>query len=315
MRRMCRRTTVVCILLCLCVNVRGAGRTVKLLTVDTREPVAVEISVDIDATLAKAVRKLSGNASDAHIATDIRCELALSEDTAFDTDGLYLYLTETAPLPVAYTREEVARVTLQFPTRFVEDDTLYAGEIVVDTPGVRGEATELRCVSYLSGVETGSEQISYTVLKNPVTRVLRVGTLEKPEWWPTGHMIQPAEGRLTSDYGKRRWEFHTGIDIANKRGTPIVAADSGTVIFSGRMGNYGKYVQIDHNGIVSAYAHNSKLLVAVGDHVIRGQTIALMGSTGRSTGSHCHFEILIGYEFQNPHDYVTFRFENNAEKE
>ena len=62
---------------------------------------------------------------------------------------------------------------------------------------------------------------------------------------------------------------------------------------------------------MTAYAHNSKLLVEVGDHVTKGQQIAEVGSTGRSTGPHCHFEVLIGYEFQDPHDYVDFVFEEN----
>lgn len=112
-----------------------------------------------------------------------------------------------------------------------------------------------------------------------------------PDYWP-------AVGRLTSTFGNRKdpitrkMAFHYGIDIANWPGTNIYAAGKGKVEFAGYRQGYGKLIIIDHqNGYKSLYAHNSKLLVQVGDTVDKGQTIAKMGSTGRSTGSHLHFEI------------------------
>lgn len=103
----------------------------------------------------------------------------------------------------------------------------------------------------------------------------------------------PAAGTLSSGYGWRRGKMHQGIDIAAPIGTPIMAAASGDVIFAGwNSGGYGNLVQLRHpDGSVTFYAHNNRLLVSNGQKVKQGQLIAEMGSTGRSTGPHLHFEI------------------------
>jgi murein DD-endopeptidase MepM/ murein hydrolase activator NlpD len=114
----------------------------------------------------------------------------------------------------------------------------------------------------------------------------------------TGHMMWPLHGKLSSGFGwrlhpiLRRKKFHNGQDIAIPSGTPVVAADSGAVLVSGWQGGYGYFVAIDHgNGISTCYGHNSRLRVSVGDKVLKGQTIAISGSTGLSTGPHLHFEV------------------------
>jgi murein DD-endopeptidase MepM/ murein hydrolase activator NlpD len=103
----------------------------------------------------------------------------------------------------------------------------------------------------------------------------------------------PAQGALTSGYGWRGGRMHQGIDIAAPIGTPIMAAASGEVVFAGwNSGGYGNLVQLKHpDGSVTFYAHNNRLLVSNGQKVKQGQLIAEMGSTGRSTGPHLHFEI------------------------
>ena len=110
--------------------------------------------------------------------------------------------------------------------------------------------------------------------------------------------LWPAQGKLRSKYGNRKdpfgkgTRFHKGIDIANSHGTSIKAAGSGTVTYSGTRSGYGRVVIIKHSsGYETLYAHNSQNLVRVGDKVKKGQVIAKMGSTGRSTGCHLHFEI------------------------
>src|SRR5690606_7644327 len=106
----------------------------------------------------------------------------------------------------------------------------------------------------------------------------------------SGKLIWPARGRLTSRYGRRWGRLHKGIDIANSRGTPVYAADSGKVISTGYNGGYGNLVKIDHGGgMVTYYAHLSKIVVSSGSSVSKGQLIGYMGSTGRSTGPHLHF--------------------------
>jgi murein DD-endopeptidase MepM/ murein hydrolase activator NlpD len=115
--------------------------------------------------------------------------------------------------------------------------------------------------------------------------------------------IWPAKGTLTSGYGWRWGRMHKGIDIANSTGTPVYAAADGVVASAGwNRGGYGKLVEVRHaNGSVTRYAHNSKILVQVGQEVQQGNTIALMGSTGFSTGPHTHFEIRPGgQEAVNP---------------
>ncbi len=115
--------------------------------------------------------------------------------------------------------------------------------------------------------------------------------------WPT------AVRRLTQYFGWR----HTGLDIAGPAGTPIYAARDGVVIKSqcGWNGGYGCYIIIDHgNGVNTLYGHNSRLYVSAGESVAQGQTIALMGSTGRSTGPHLHFEVRVGGVRKNPLQYV-----------
>ncbi len=110
---------------------------------------------------------------------------------------------------------------------------------------------------------------------------------------PSTTWVWPAKGVFTSGYGWRWGRMHKGIDVANNVGTPIVAAREGQVTFAGwHDGGYGYLVEISHpDGSRSLYAHNSRLLVSKGDFVSQGQTISQMGSTGRSTGPHLHFEI------------------------
>gem|GEM_PF-6739739 len=119
----------------------------------------------------------------------------------------------------------------------------------------------------------------------------------------------PTSGVLTEYMGYRttpREGFHGGIDIANAKGTPIYASAAGIVSLSGTNGDYGLCVIIDHgNGYTTVYAHNSELIVSQGDRVIKGQLIALMGSTGYSTGNHCHFEVRKDAERLNPLDFVV----------
>ncbi|MGJ5628108.1 peptidoglycan DD-metalloendopeptidase family protein [Nostoc sp. CALU 1950] len=103
----------------------------------------------------------------------------------------------------------------------------------------------------------------------------------------------PAKGTLTSGYGWRWGRMHKGIDVANSTGTPVVASAEGTIEKAGwNKGGYGNLVEIRHpDGSTTRYAHNSKILVQAGQQVNQGETIALMGSTGHSTGPHTHFEI------------------------
>ena len=121
-------------------------------------------------------------------------------------------------------------------------------------------------------------------------------------------LINPISGVITSRYGSNdsvRDHTHAGIDIGAPTGTPIKAAASGTVTFSGWSGGYGYVVKMDHgNGVSTVYAHCSQLLVSVGETVSQGDIIAKVGSTGNSTGSHLHLEVRKNGVTYNPQNYV-----------
>ncbi len=115
----------------------------------------------------------------------------------------------------------------------------------------------------------------------------------------------PVRGTLTSRFGRRWGRLHEGIDIGVDTGTPVRAAAAGVVSYAGWGGGYGYLVIIDHgNGVETRYAHNSRILVEVGQHVERGEVISQSGSTGRSTGPHVHFEIRQYREAVDPLRYL-----------
>jgi len=121
-------------------------------------------------------------------------------------------------------------------------------------------------------------------------------------------LIRPVNGSITSRFGAssyRRSSRHTGLDIANSKGTPIKAAAAGTVSYASWKGSYGNLIVIDHGGgIQTYYGHLSSIGVSVGQSVGQGQVIAAMGSTGNSTGPHLHFEIRTGGVALNPQNYL-----------
>jgi murein DD-endopeptidase MepM/ murein hydrolase activator NlpD len=124
--------------------------------------------------------------------------------------------------------------------------------------------------------------------------------------------IWPVVGETTDGFGGRRdpfggysTEFHAGQDIRAERGTPVVVAANGTVVFAGWKNGYGQMIEVDHGGgLTTRYAHLSKIEVAVGTQTARGQLVGRVGSTGRSTGPHLHYEVRIDGESVNPLAYL-----------
>lgn len=113
----------------------------------------------------------------------------------------------------------------------------------------------------------------------------------------------------TSRFGRRFSEMHMGLDVAAANGTPVLAADDGEVVGSSWMGGLGKAVVIQHeDGKKTVYAHNSELLLKVGERVNRGQIIAFSGTTGRSTGPHVHFEVRYQEVAMNPEDFLPYGY-------
>ncbi len=124
--------------------------------------------------------------------------------------------------------------------------------------------------------------------------------------------IYPTYGRISDGFGWRthpitkKKSFHYGLDFGNKQGTPVYATADGVIKYAESKKNLGKYISIQHKfGYQTVYAHLYKYLVKVGDEVKRGQIIALLGNTGRSTGAHLHYEILRYNKHRNPYDYLN----------
>ncbi|MBE0449332.1 MAG: peptidoglycan DD-metalloendopeptidase family protein [Clostridia bacterium] len=146
---------------------------------------------------------------------------------------------------------------------------------------------------------------------NKLTEIIK--NLELAATYVGGEMMWPVPGHymITSPFGNRlhpiskQYKMHTGIDIAGPRGTPIVAAQTGTVVYANWFGSYGKAIIIDHGGgYTTLYAHNDSINVSVGSVVKKGDNIALLGSTGYSTGPHLHFEVRMNGEYVEPLTYV-----------
>ena len=197
-----------------------------------------------------------------------------------------------------------------YQVEYTDDSSMYQGEYKVTSAGVYGKADVTANVTYINGEETEREVVASVTLSQPVTEQQLRGTKERPTWYPTGSFSWPCTGVLTSRFGYRSLNLsgsnnHQGIDIGNSYGTSIYASDGGTVTYSGWMGGYGYLVIIDHgNGYETYYGHNSSLVAYVGQKVHKGQLIARMGSTGYSTGNHCHFGIKLNGTFVNPLNYL-----------
>lgn len=173
------------------------------------------------------------------------------------------------------------------------------------SPGKKGKKEITINKIYVDGLlqETINKEIE--VIDKGESEKIVVGTKKLPAKAATGKFRSPTSGRVTSSFGSRWGRMHQGIDIANSQGTPIYAADGGTVKSASWQGAYGNLVVIDHgNGFQTYYGHASQIVVKIGQKVAKGEKIALMGSTGRSTGSHLHFEIRKDGVAKNPANYI-----------
>ena len=224
--------------------------------------------------------------------------------------GEELSLIVADPIVNITTIEEVVEEeNIPYATQYTDDSSMWTSQSRVVTEGELGRKEVTYIVTRENGKEVAREKRDEDVIEEPVTRVVARGTA-RAAYTSTGSFSWPVQGggRLTSPYGWRSGRFHAGIDIAAPHGTPILAADGGVVVFSGRDGGYGNSIVIYHGYYYTRYAHNSQNLVSSGQSVSKGQKIATMGSTGRSTGTHLHFEIRTGGQYGstiNPLNYFS----------
>lgn len=196
---------------------------------------------------------------------------------------------------------------IPFEIVFEETSALFKGEKKIKITGKDGQREVLAEIIRNNGMEVERKILEETIIEEPQKQVVLKGTKDPPPKVGTGTLSNPTRGRLTSRFGYRWGRKHEGIDIAAKIGTPVHAADGGKVVFAGTKSGYGKLVIIDHGANVKTYyAHNSKLLVSKGTKVFKGQKIAEVGNTGRSTGPHLHFEVRKNGVPVNPLKYVKY---------
>ncbi len=209
-------------------------------------------------------------------------------------------------ITVVATGEVTVNETLPYKVIVQTDRNLWRGREKVKVKGENGERRVRYQLVMKNGTVVDRKVLQEEVLKPAVNKVVIKGSKYVVATRGGGGKLGwPISGRITSGYGKRWGRMHTGIDIDGYKGQPVGAAAAGVVVSVGWEGAYGKMVVIRHdNGLVTRYGHLSKYEVSVGQKVERGDLIGLVGSTGRSTGSHVHFEVLRGGSFQNPMKYL-----------
>ena len=199
--------------------------------------------------------------------------------------------------------------------RLVEQGDLDKDEFDFDAvPAVGGPGDELEVQSvpladFLSMLDMLDSEMQDREQKLSVLESLLMSRSLRERVMPSGRPI--AEGWLSSKYGKRNdpftgmQDFHKGLDFAGKKGSEVIAVGDGVVSWAGKRTGYGNLIEVNHgNGYSTRYGHNQRHLVDVGEKVKKGQQIALMGSTGRSTGPHVHFEVLHNGKTVNPSKYI-----------
>lgn len=188
---------------------------------------------------------------------------------------------------------------------------------VDNTPGMGGPdnnkvSDSINVIDFMNQLKAMEMVINDRQEKLSAIETLLVNRSLQEQIMPEGHPA--AAGWMSSLYGYRndpvtgKREFHGGLDFAGKRGTPIASIAAGIVTWSGPRYGYGNIVEISHGGgYVTRYAHNEKNLVNVGEKVEKGEVIATMGNSGRSTGTHVHFEVLHNGKSVNPRKYVVLK--------
>ena len=222
--------------------------------------------------------------------------------------GQVLNLTWLEPLiNVVVVKEVTVEESIAYATEYKETANLYRGETQVVKKGTNGKKMVTYEVKETSGAVVEKTTLNEIVISEPVSAVVNKGTKAVALSSRSGDGILnwPMSGKITSPYGTRSSGFHSGIDIGGKIGRSVYSAAGGKVVLASWYYAYGNCILIDHgNGMKTRYAHLSAYKVKVGDTVERGQLIGLCGNTGRSTGPHLHFEVIVNGSTKNPINYL-----------
>lgn len=283
---------------------------VYVVTVDGQEVIAFETEEEANTVLENVLNGY--DAKDVEYTTntfreDVDVILAYSEAELTNNLEYAEKLLKNAYLTVKTVGYVTETKAIDYDVAYEQTDALQAGEEKVKTEGIPGEKAIVYQVEMQNGIEIAAVQASEAVIAQPRDEVILVGSRDIPTL-ESLFLQNPVRGSLTSHFGERWNRQHCGIDIGAPAGTPITAAEGGTVIYSEyNTGGYGNLVKLSHgNGIETWYAHCSALLVSEGDVVEQGEEIGLVGTTGNSTGNHLHFEVRVSGEPVDPLFYVSY---------
>ena len=222
--------------------------------------------------------------------------------------GQVINLTCLEPLiNVVVVKEVTVEESIAYATEYKETANLYRGETQVVKKGTNGKKMVTYEVKETNGTTLEKTTLNEIVISEPVSAVVNKGTKAVALSSRSGDGILnwPMSGKITSPYGTRSSGFHSGIDIGGKIGRGVYSAAGGKVVLASWYYAYGNCIVIDHgNGMKTRYAHLSAYKCKVGDTVERGQLIGLCGNTGRSTGPHLHFEVIVNGSTKNPINYL-----------
>ncbi|MEJ8552761.1 LysM peptidoglycan-binding domain-containing M23 family metallopeptidase [Tepidibacter sp. Z1-5] len=229
-----------------------------------------------------------------------------------DIEKLHIDQEINITVPKSYLNVRVTSVAAydeKIPYNIVYEETasLYKGDKKVKTEGKEGSKKITAEVTRINGQVNSTNVLEEEIVEDAQDKIVLKGTKKKPTYIASGAFSNPTRGTLSSKYGRRWGKNHTGIDIAAPKGTPIKASDGGTVVFAGTQNGYGKLIIINHNnGYKTYYGHCSSLVATKGQKVAKGDVVAKVGSTGRSTGNHLHFEVRKNNVPLNPTGYVKY---------
>lgn len=235
-----------------------------------------------------------------------------TEDTIIQP-GQQIKLVKVEPyLTVISKGTRIVNEVIPFDVETKTDPKLASGKSKVQQAGKDGEKVVTYNYVSKNGSTVEKQVVKEDIISQPVKQIIAKGPNRATVYVGTSRgsgsvsgMVWPLSGSVTSYYGYRWGSLHTGIDIDGVTGQPYVAAAGGKVVSAGWNGNYGYCIMIDHgNGVATRYAHSSKLNVSAGQSVDQGKIIGYVGSTGKSTGSHLHFEVLINGSTVNPLNYI-----------
>lgn len=239
---------------------------------------------------------------------DVRCEIGYYANDLFINDDEAYEVIKSLDVKTVQVKRMQRSIPFTSVTR--KSSSRVLGDIETVVKGVNGVKETVETLEMINGEVVNSTVESEVIISEPVQEVIVIGTKKDTSnstyasqlgcIWPLKRVANQA---VSAYYGDGR--NHKGVDICCATGTPIYAAQSGTVVTSKYSSSYGYYVIIDHgNGYKTLYAHCSKLLVNVGEVVYQGEVIALVGSTGISTGSHLHFEVIRNGVNLNPASFI-----------